>query len=114
MSTAPIESAAEAILAISSWEPENITEVDNFLQDLGQLYEALATTQANLAQRFQSDLPIGSAVVEHLSELASAAASLTDHANQARGIFRSQHAEEFERLENPRPREELWDVRANQ
>lgn len=114
MSIAGIENAAEAIMAIGSWEPENITEVDLFLQDLGQLYEALATTQANLAQRFQSDLPIGSAVVEHLSELASAAASLTDHANQARGIFRSHHAEEFERLENPRPREELWDVRANQ
>jgi hypothetical protein len=113
MPIAHIENAAEAITSIGSWEPENITEVDDFLQDLGQLYEALAVMQANLAQRFATDLPIGSAVVEHLSELASAAGSLTDHANQARGIFRSQHAEEFERLENPRPREELWDYRAN-
>jgi hypothetical protein len=114
MSTAPIESAAEAIMAIGSWEPENITEVDIFLRDLGQLYEALATTQANLAQRFASDLPVGSAVSDHLSELASAASSLTDWAGQARDIFRSHHAEEFERLENPRPREEMWDVSANQ
>ena len=114
MSNAPIEQAAEAISAIGSWEPESINEVDQFLQELGQLYEALATTQANLAQRFGSDLPIGEPVVEHLGELASGAASLTDHAQQGREIFRSVHQAEFERLENPRPHEEMWDVSNNQ
>lgn len=113
MSTAPIEQAADAINAIGAWEPESVTEIDEFLANLGQLYEALATTQANLAQRFGSDLPIGAPVVEHLGELASGAAALTDHANQGREIFRSHHEADFDRLENPRPREEMWDVSAN-
>lgn len=114
MSTAPIEQAAEAIGAVGAWEPESITEVDRFLDDLGSLYKALATTQANLAERFSSDLPIGRPVVDHLNELASGAAALTDHASQGRAIFRSHHESEFERLENPRPHEEMWDVSANQ
>lgn len=114
MSTAPIEQAAEAIGAVGAWEPESITEIDQFLDDLGSLYEALAATQANLAQRFASDLPIGRPVVEYMSELASGAAALTDHASQGRAIFRSHHEGEFERLENPRPHEEMWDVTANQ
>ncbi|GAA1711030.1 hypothetical protein GCM10009745_68870 [Kribbella yunnanensis] len=113
MPNAPIAQAVDAVQAITAWEPESINDVDEFLTDLGDLYEALATTQANLAQRFGSDLPIGAPVVDHLSELASGAAALTDHAHQGRSIFRSFHEAEFERLENPRPNEEMWDVRAN-
>lgn len=113
MSNAPIDQAVDAVHAIGAWEPESINDVDEFLTDLGNLYEALATTQANLAQRFGSDLPIGAPIVDHLAELASGAAALTDHANEGRSIFRSVHEAEFERLENPRPREEMWDVSAN-
>lgn len=114
MANAPIGQAVEAVSAIGAWEPESITDIDQFLADLGQLYEALASTQANLAQRFGSDLPIGAPVVEHLGELASGAAALTDHAGQGRAIFRSHHEQEFHRLENPRPHEEMWDITANQ
>ncbi len=113
MPNAPIDQAVEAVQAIGAWEPESINDVDEFLTELGNLYEALATTQANLAQRFGSDLPIGAPIVDHLAELASGAAALTDHANQGRSIFRSFHEAEFERLENPRPHEEMWDVSAN-
>ncbi|MBM7786495.1 hypothetical protein [Tenggerimyces flavus] len=113
MATVTIEQAVEAIDNISHWEPETITDVDDFLGDLSELYDALATTQARLAERFGSDLPIGAAVVEHLSELASGAAALTDHARESRSIFRSAHEDEFNRLENPRPKEELWDVTTN-
>ena len=113
MPSVTIEQAIDAIDNISHWEPETVSDVDEFLSDLAELYEALATTQARLAERFGSDLPIGAAVVEHLSELASTAAALTDHARESQSIFRAAHEAEFERLENPRPKEELWDVSTN-
>jgi hypothetical protein len=75
MPNAPIDQAVDAVQAIGAWEPESINDIDEFLTDLGNLYEALAATQANLAQRFGSDLPIGAPVVDHLAELASGAAA---------------------------------------
>jgi hypothetical protein len=52
-------------------------------------------------------------VPAHLAEIAATVAGMGDFAAEAHAIHRMAHAAEMERIENPRPHEELWDVAAN-
>jgi hypothetical protein len=105
-----VEAATEAIDDnIGSFEPENMDDLAGFLAGLPRLFESLAGSFARIADRFGDELPVHGDVQEHLRELASQAAGLQDYAAEADGIFRAAHADDLNRLENPRPGEEFTD-----
>ena len=105
-----VEAATEAIDDnIGSFEPENMDDLAGFLAGLPRLFESLAGSLGRIADRFGDELPIHVDVQEHLRELASQTAGLQDYAAEADGIFRAAHADDLNRLENPRPGEEFTD-----
>jgi hypothetical protein len=105
----PIDAAVEALTVhIGGFEPQNVAELDAFLGKLGELYEAQANALVQVGDRFASDMPIEASVHEHLREMASSLAALTDWAAQAHQIYRLAHAEELARLENQRTNEQFW------
>lgn len=107
----PVEAAAEAVQQhIGGFVPESGAELDRFFQDLPKLFERTAEALAHLADRFGSELPVHPVVHEHIRELAAVTAGLTDYAESAWSIHRTAHDRELERIENPRPGEDLWDV----
>jgi hypothetical protein len=109
-----IDAAAEAISEhIGGWEPESALELDSFLAGLPLLFEALAAAVGGVAERLGSEFPVDPSVSEHLGEIAATVAGMGDFAAEAHAIHRMAHAAEMERIENPRPHEELWDVAAN-
>jgi hypothetical protein len=113
--TQQVLAAAEAIEEhIGGFEPENMNDFGEFLRQLPQIYQALASGLATIADRFGGEYPINPAVVDHLHEMASGAAGQQEYAGEAHQLFATTHAEEIERLENPRPNEQLWDVAENQ
>ena len=110
-----IDAAAEAISEyIGAWAPENAIELDSFLAGLPGLFEALAAAVSGVADRLGSEFPVDPSVPEHLAEIAATVAGMGDFAAEAHAIHRMAHSAELERIENPRPHEELWDVAANQ
>jgi hypothetical protein len=109
-----IDAATEAVSEyIGAWAPENALELDSFLAGLPRLFEALAAAMAGVAERLGSEFPVQPSVPEHLLEIASTVAGMGDLAAEAHAIHRVAHAAEMERIENPRPNEELWDVAGN-
>jgi hypothetical protein len=63
-----------------------------------------------LADRLGSEFPVHHAVIEHLHEMAATTAGLAEFAQEAHSIHRVAHAKELERIEEPRPNEQIWDV----
>ena len=109
-----IDAAAEAITEyVGGWEPESAMDLDSFLAALPGLFEALAAAMASVAERLGSEFPVHPSVPEHLEEIAATVAGMGEFAAEAHAIHRIAHAAEMERIENPRPHEELWDVAGN-
>jgi hypothetical protein len=109
-----IDAATEALSDyIGAWSPENALDLDSFLAGLPRLFEALAAAVAGVAERLGSEFPVHPSVPEHLEEIAATVAGMGEFAAEAHAIHRMAHAAEMDRIENPRPHEELWDVAGN-
>jgi hypothetical protein len=110
-----VDAATEAVSEhIGTWEPENALDLDSFLSSLPRLFETLAAAVSSVADRLGSEFPVHPSVSEHLQEIAATAAGMGEFAGEAHAIHRTAHANELERIENPRPNERLWDVDENQ
>jgi hypothetical protein len=113
--TSHIDAATEAVSEnIGAWAPENALDLDAFLAGLPLLFEAVAASVAGVAERLGSEFPVDPSVPEHLQEIAATVAGMGEFAGEAHAIHRIAHAAEMDRIENPRPNEELWDVVENQ
>ena len=109
-----IDAATEAVSEhIGAWVPANALDLDMFLAGLPRLFETVASSVATVAERLGSEFPVHPSVPEHLQEIAATVAGMGEFAGEAHAIHRTAHAAEMERIENPRPNEELWDVVEN-
>ncbi len=109
-----IDAATEALTDnIGMWAPDSALDLDSFLAGLPLLFEALAAAVSGVAERLGSEFPVHPSVPEHLEEIAATVAGMGEFAAEAHAIHRVAHAAELERIENPRPNEELWDVAGN-
>jgi hypothetical protein len=110
-----IDAAAEAVEQhVGSWEPENAVDLDLFLFRLPRLFEAVSGSIGHVASRLGAEFPVDPAVTERLREIASTVAGMSDFAAEAHALHRVEHAKELERIEEPRPGEQMWDVAQNQ
>jgi hypothetical protein len=110
-----IEAAAEAVEQhIGSWEPENALDLDLFLSSLPRLFESVSGSIGHVASRLGDEFPVDAAVTERLREIAATVRGMSDFAGEAHAIHRIVHAKELERIEEPRPGEQMWDVAQNQ
>lgn len=110
-----IDAAIEAVSEnIGGWVPENALDLDAFLAGLPRLFETLAASVATVGELLGAEYPVDPALPEHLLEIAATVAGMGDLAAEAHNIHRIAHAMQLERIEEPRPNEQLWDVVENQ
>lgn len=110
-----IEAAAEAATDnIGRWEPENAADLDQFLQGLPDYFSAVAQSFAHVAETLSDRYPVHPVVVERLREIGATIGGMTDFSADAYAIHRTAHDRELQRIENPRPGEDLWDVSKQQ
>jgi hypothetical protein len=110
-----VEAAAEALEThIGSWQPENAADLDVFLASLPMLFEAVSNSIIRVASTLGAEFPVDAVVPERLHEIAATVAGMTDFSAEAHAVHRVAHARELERIENPRPNEQIWDVGQNQ
>lgn len=108
-----IDNATEALSTLGSWQPENATDINAFLERLPEVTESLGSAISSIADTLGSDNPVDVQVADKLREIASAIAGTSDLTAEAHSTFRSAHEDDLNRLENPRPGEELWDQQSN-
>jgi uncharacterized protein YigA (DUF484 family) len=111
----PVEQAKEEVQqAFAGFDPENMTDVRDFLSDFPGFFDEFATSLNALADKFENELPVNPAIPEHAREMTSVLSGLADHARELVDMFEKLHEVELRRLDEPREREDMWDQKANQ
>lgn len=111
MAGSPLTELADQVTAhFASYDPQNLADLEGLFQDVPEFYEGLLRAFQVIAEKFDSELPVKPVVSENFREQMATLAGLRDHAQEANGIFQEAHADEIERIKNPRPGEKLWDV----
>lgn len=97
---------------LGSWEPENAKDTNDMLEALPSLFENLGEVLVHMAEIVTMHA-IEPAVTDELREAAASADGHREQFEQVYKTFRSVHEHDLERLEEPRPGEEDWDVTRN-
>lgn len=112
--TLGITAVTEAVREhIAGFEPENASEIGGWLAGLDSLFTELGAGLVNVAERLGGEHPVDQSVVEHLQQMGAHALTLADYGTQTHALFRAAHEADLNRLDNPRAREEDWDVQNN-
>ncbi len=110
----PITAAAEAVTeGFANFDPHNAADLMGMFETMPDFFEELARALNVLAQKSEDELPIHPATQEGIREIAAVLGGLHDQAGELNKLFRETHAKEIERIEEPRPQEQLWDVSTN-
>lgn len=110
----PISQAAEEIQgAIAGWQPENIEDLRGMMTDVGALVRALSGGVETIAAKCRDELPVHNSITEHIEQIIPALNGIADHADELPGLFEKLHEHDVERVDNPRPGEEIMDYQAN-
>jgi hypothetical protein len=109
----PVENANDAVTQdIGGWMPETAMDIIAFYeQHLPGFFENLSQALGTLSDRSTADMPLDPSIGDHTGDMASAAQGMADSARELASILRQKHEAEIARVEEPRPAEEVWDVR---
>jgi hypothetical protein len=94
---------------IGSWEPGGGQDVEQALASLPELCEQLAQAIGSIGAKM-GEGPFEQSATEAFTEAASRFAGLGDEFEHAHQVFRTEHADELKRLEEPRQQEQMWDT----
>lgn len=84
----------------------------DLLAGLPDVFDEFGAALRSIADRM-GDGPFAASAREVLHELAARTSGLRDAAHESSQQFERAHQVELDRLRNPRPQEQAWDVRAN-
>jgi hypothetical protein len=113
--TTPIaEAGEEAAKTFTSYQPENLTDIGQIFPDTAAFFRGLAGSVSHLATHLGDETPLHPSLVEAIQEAVGVMAGLGDHFEELHGQFRAAHADDLERIEEPRTGETMADYAANQ
>jgi hypothetical protein len=95
---------------LDGFEPDSALAILGFLSGFESLYTELGGALLRLGDRLGSDYPIDRSVVEHLHDMGAHTLTLGAWGAQTHHLARAAHETEIQRIEQPRPREGMWDV----
>lgn len=115
MVATPLTNAGEAVQQdLGNYHPEHIIELRPFFStELPEFFGTLAGSIGAMADRFREELPLHQQIPEHIQEMAGVLAGLRDKAQELSALFENLHKDDLNRLDEPRPGEQMWDVGAN-
>jgi hypothetical protein len=112
MST-PNDSIVEAFAALANFDPENATEMEQFVRSLAELHTEIGNSFNTLATSWQDEQPVDPAVTELIQNIASCYVGLADLSDETHQTFRTAHADQLANIEDPQKNAHKWDVTQN-
>lgn len=94
-------------------EPEGMLDFGRMLTSEAEQAGERTARIKTWVDRAESERPLNPAAADSIREIADAAALLEQMIAEASATFNRDHADDIERLENPRTHEEDWDVSRN-
>ncbi|WP_405424464.1 hypothetical protein [Streptomyces erythrochromogenes] len=109
-----LSDAAEVMLqAASTFDPEYMAEFQDLIDDLPEAMSTVQETLRVLAELSQEKLPVDPLVVEEIGEGYRAMSRVVSALDEVGTVYRRVHADDIERIENPRngiDGERRWNV----
>ena len=102
--------AAEVNTAAASYEPGDMWTVAADIKQLPEVFASVALGLRTYAARLEGGYALAQPVVQELQALYVGLTQLAQHAQEVEPLFRSVHAEDLRRGENPRVGESGWNV----
>lgn len=110
----PFAAVVEACgTAASSYSPENALRAIAWYEGMPELIEALCGMFGAHARKNEEDFYLYPAAAEIANALAVKFAAYKGPCEDARGAFESAHAEDLEKIRDPKPNQAKWDISAN-
>jgi hypothetical protein len=109
-----IHSAAEQFSSVvATHQPTTTREMRDIFDGMPESMTEVAAAFSGLKDSADG-LPIGPGTKQAMEQFTGLFTSAVQQAEEIRAMFNSEHAEEIERIENPRPSEDLWDTVSDQ
>lgn len=112
--SSPLEMIEEAFAQLTNFDPENGRAIEEFMNQLPQVLAAAGSSLSNFGQSLNSENPIHSSVGDTVTQSAGLLTGASEIASEANSTFLAVHADDLRRLNEPRAREDKWDVTQNQ
>lgn len=109
----PTAAVVDAYAQLARFEPENAREIESFLASLEDMHAESAASLKAMADRFSAEEPLQAPVLEAMTQLASFHAGMADHAAEVYQTFRTVHADDLAKLDDPAPNGHKWDITQN-
>jgi len=111
----PITRAAEDFSkAVSTWQPEGPGDMIGTFDGMPESMREMTSGVAGIVATMQDGMPTNPATKAAADEFLKMMSGLEPAAQELADMFRRDHQTEIDRVENPRPNEELWDVAREQ
>lgn len=108
-----LDNVGEAARVLGGWEPEVAMEAVRMYGGLPGMIEDIAGGIGTVADQLGDTRAFSPDSVDALDSVAHYMATVAEYAEEVRDIFRAEHAEQIEALENPSPADAMWSPEAN-
>lgn len=113
MSNTPFTALIEAMSAAASWHPTNAKSVIAWYQGLADLERTHAAMLTAHGRAVTEEFYMDPAAGEFARALGDVFARYGESVDVAAGVFHRVHKDDIDRITEPRPHAEAWDISAN-
>lgn len=111
----PFQSVIEAChQSAAAFDPENALRTIEWYESLPQLVAALSEMLGAQGKKLVEHFYLYPTAGEFAEALGGKFLAYTGPCEDARAAFEAAHAEDLERIRNPKPNQQKWDILANQ
>lgn len=109
----PVDTIVEAFQQLATFHPSSAVEVEQVLIQQQEMFAQIGAAYSHWAEQLTGGMPFEQAVADQVREIGVAASAVGGVAQNAHQTYRTAHAADIARIEQPRPDEGMWDPGAN-
>lgn len=108
-----VNQASESLAQLGAHSFESLVEIKDFVEAIPEMLGTLAEAMNAVAQNLESDTPANAAVSDDIAQLAAQLHGLSSASQEISTILVTGNEADFDRIESPRPGEEMADYTRN-
>lgn len=111
--SSPNDLIREAFQQMAAFHPSSATEVEAWVADLAGTLTEVGQSFGVLADQMRNGMPFAAPFADSVQEIGVAIGASSGLAQNAHATMRAAHESDFQRIEDPRPDEGMWNPEAN-
>lgn len=108
-----VQAASEGAAGIGGYQFRNLLDIQSMVHATPDMFANFATAYRVMGEQL-AQTPAGAEIGAHYVNLAAQMQSMAASAQTTAAMFEAKHAQDMQRLQNPRPNEHMADYGTNQ